>query len=295
MLEGRIVKAVAGFYYVAVEESGIYMCRAKGVFRKLGIRPLVGDFASIEVTHEGDMEGNVVEIHPRSNELLRPAAANVDACLAVFAVKDPDPSLILVDRFLLQAARRGIPAAVCFNKTDLADEGERRRLQEAYGKCGAAVIFTSFERGEGIDEARAYVKGRTVLLAGPSGVGKSTLTNILTGESSMETGSVSKKLGRGRHTTRHTEIFPLGGGTYILDTPGFAELFTDDVSKEELQLYYPEFGNLAEECRFAGCAHLKEPDCAVRREVLAGNISRERYESYCRIYEDLAEREKNRY
>ena len=295
MLKGKIIKGIAGFYYVDTVESGIYACKAKGIFRKLGKKPLVGDDVEIEITHEKDREGSLVAIAPRVNELIRPASANVEQALILFALKSPDPNLVLLDRFLISMDMKGIPSAICFNKQDLACEDDKEELSDTYSSCGYRVFFTSFAEGEGIAEIKDFMAGKTTLLAGPSGVGKSTLTNACQSNVHMETGEISKKLARGKNTTRHAELIPCGNSTYIMDTPGFTSLLLEGIEKEELRHYYAEFAPYEGKCRFDGCVHIHEPDCRVKEALEAGLINRKRYDNYCLIYEDLYQQEKNRY
>ena len=295
MMQGKIMKGIAGFYYVDTVESGIYECKAKGIFRKEKKKPLVGDDVEIVVTHEGDREGNIISILPRSNEMVRPAAANVEQALILFAMKSPDPNLPLLDRFLVAMEKRQIPSAILFNKQDLVSEEEQQKLREIYSGSGCRVFFASLENGTGLDEVREYMEGKTTLLAGPSGVGKSTLTNACQSNVHMETGEISKKLLRGKNTTRHTELIPCGGRTYLMDTPGFTSFELMDIEKEDLRFYYNEFVPYEGRCRFDGCVHVHEPDCAVKAALREGLISRTRYESYCDIYEELKEKEKHRY
>lgn len=295
MMQGKIMKGIAGFYYVDTVESGIYECKAKGIFRKEKKKPLVGDNVEIVVTHEEDREGNIISILPRANEMIRPAAANVGQALILFALKDPDPNLPLLDRFLVAMEKRGIPAAILFNKSDLVPDDEKERIQEIYSRSGCKVLFSSLEKGVGLPGIMEYLKGQTTLLAGPSGVGKSTLTNACQSNVHMETGAISKKLQRGKNTTRHTELIPCGDGTYLMDTPGFTSFELMHMEKEELRHYYDEFAEYEGRCRFDGCVHVHEPDCAVKEAVQNGLINRVRYESYCDIFEELKEREKHRY
>ena len=201
MMQGKIMKGIAGFYYVDTVESGIYECKAKGIFRKQKMKPLVGDDVEIVITHEGDREGNIISILPRTNEMIRPAAANVGQALVLFAMKSPDPNLPLLDRFLVAMEKRQIPSAILFNKADLVSEEEKARLRSIYCGSGCKVFFSSFERGSGLEEIREYLDGKTTLLAGPSGVGKSTLTNAVQTNVHMETGEISRKLLRGKNTT----------------------------------------------------------------------------------------------
>lgn len=286
-MTGKIIKGIAGFYYVHVEGMGVYQCRAKGIFRNVNIKPLVGDNVHMEVTDERDKEGNVTEILPRENTLIRPAVANIDQALVIFAIVKPDPSLNLLDRFLIRMEKQNLPCIICFNKQDIASEEEKTRLYDAYSGSGYKVVFISALQNDGMDELKKLLAGKTTTVAGPSGVGKSSIINCLYPDANMETGSISKKIERGRHTTRHSEIIALGDETYIMDTPGFTSLNIADIEKDELYFYYPEFKQHEPHCRFRGCAHISEPDCKVKEAVESGQISRIRYENYCLLYEEL--------
>lgn len=291
-MQGKIIKGIAGFYYVHVVESGVYECKAKGIFRKAGVKPLVGDDVAIEITHEKDMEGNIMKILPRRNELVRPAVANIDQALVVFAVAKPEPHFNLLDRFLVTMESRGIPAVLCFNKTDAAGEEAARELERIYGRCGYPLLFTSAKEEENIDRLKEFLRGKTTAIAGPSGVGKSSLINLLQSGVRMETGSISRKIERGKHTTRHSELIVLGEDSYIMDTPGFSSLYISEMEKEDLKYCFPEFAEYEGKCRFNGCDHIHEPDCAVKRAVEEGRIHRVRYEDYEGIYRELQERKR---
>lgn len=286
-MTGKIIKGIAGFYYVHVEGKDVYACRAKGIFRNVKIKPLVGDNVRMEVLDERDKEGNVTEILPRKNELIRPAVANVDQALVIFSIVKPNPSPNLLDRFLIKMERQDLPCIICFNKQDIASEKERAMLYDAYESSGYKVIFVSALQNEGIDELKRLLAGKTTTVAGPSGVGKSTIINCLHPDANMETGSISEKIERGRHTTRHSEIIALGDETYIMDTPGFTSLDVTEIEKDELSSYYPEFKQHEPYCRFRGCAHINEPDCKVKEAVEKGEISRLRYDNYRLLYEEL--------
>ena len=231
-MQGKIIKGIAGFYYVDVAESGVYECKAKGIFRKEKKKPLVGDNVEIEVLDEKEKTGNLIQILPRKNELIRPAAANVDQALVIFAVRQPDPNYQLLDRFLITMEQQEIPSIICFNKKDLAEQEELDQMYQIYISCGYQVLLTSAEQEEGISQIRKILEGKTTVVAGPSGVGKSSLTNLLQEEVSMETGEISKKLKRGRHTTRHAQLLTVGEHTYLMDTPGFSSLFVERMEKE---------------------------------------------------------------
>jgi len=286
-MTGKIIRGVGGFYYVRAEDGYVYECRARGIFRLEKVTPLAGDDVVIEVSDETDREGSIQEILPRRNALIRPPAANVDQALVIFALSSPDPNFPLLDRFLILMRREQIPALICFNKTDLTDEEECQRIAEAYRGCGCRVFFMSLKEGEGREEVRDCLQGKTTVLAGPSGVGKSSFTNWLCPEAEMEVGAVSRKNRRGKQTTRHTELLRIGEDTYLLDTPGFSSLFVNDLTPEEAREMYPEFEALADQCRFQGCMHMAEPGCAVKEAVAAGRVSAMRYDSYCQLIREL--------
>lgn len=290
-MQGKIIKGIAGFYDVAVEGT-IYRCRAKGIFRNQKVKPLVGDWVEIEILDEKDREGNLTEILPRMNELIRPAVANVDQAIVVFAAKNPKPNYNLLDRFLMTMEKQGIPVIVCFNKKDLAKEKELAQLESIYEQCGHRVVFISAKEGNGIHEIRDLIRGKTTVLAGPSGVGKSSLMNQLNPDANMEVGDVSRKIQRGRHTTRHSELIMIESGTFVLDTPGFSSLFIDRFEEDEVKDYFQEFAPYESQCRFQGCSHTHEPDCGVKKALEEGRISRTRYENYVNIYQELKEKRK---
>ena len=291
-MQGKIIKGIAGFYYVHVVESGVYECKAKGVFRKDGLNPLVGDNVEMEVTHEKDLEGNIMKILPRKNELVRPAVANIDQALVVFAVAKPKPHFNLLDRFLVMMEAKEIPVVLCFNKADIAKDPEIAALKNIYEECGYPLLFTSAKEEENIDGLEECLRGKTTAIAGPSGVGKSSLINLLQDEVKMETGSISRKIERGKHTTRHSELIMLGKDSYIMDTPGFSSLYVDDIGKEELKYCFPEFAPYEGKCRFNGCGHIHEPGCAVKQAVEEGKIHRVRYDDYAMMYRELQERKR---
>lgn len=286
-MTGKIIKGIAGFYYVHTEEKGIYECKARGIFRNQQIKPLVGDNVLITILDEQEKEGNITEILPRRNELLRPAVANIDQALVFFAIVKPEPDFRLLDRFLIRMEQQNLTSIICFNKQDIASKEDKEALCKAYETCGYQVVFVSAQRKEGLEELRRLLTGRTTALAGPSGVGKSTMINALAPEAGMETGSISRKIERGRHTTRHSEIIALGENTYLMDTPGFTSLRISEIEKEELSGYYPEFERHEPYCRFGGCAHINEPGCGVKAAVEQGQISQVRYENYKALYQEL--------
>ena len=286
-MQGKIVKGISGFYYVYVEGTGIYECKAKGAFRKQKMKPLVGDNAEIVSIDEEDRIGNVVEILERKNELIRPAVANVDMALVIFATKKPQPNFNLLDRFLCMMEYQKVPVTICFNKADMVSQQEKQELRAINEPAGYNIIFTSAKENQGIEELRALLEGKTTTVAGPSGVGKSSLVNCLQDNIQMETGKISSKIDRGKHTTRHSEIIPICDGTYIVDTPGFSSMDVPGFEKEDLWTCYPDFAEYEPYCRFQGCSHINEPDCGVKDALKQGKISRIRYDNYILLYEEL--------
>ncbi len=323
-MEGKIVKGIAGFYYVEVVGSGIYECKARGIFRKEEVKPLVGDEVSIDVTDEKAREGTVVAVKERRNELIRPAVANVDQALVVFAAARPEPNFYLLDGLLAELRFRGVPAVICFNKADLTDAAGRRKISDIYANSGYKLIFTSARFGNKISEKRGtrygaetvgnadygragekfllgmkeltdILRGQVTVVMGPSGVGKSTIANLICPGAAMETGGVSEKAGRGRHTTRRSELLPIREGRdmtgYIMDTPGFSAFSVTDISAEELKNYFPETARYNGQCRFSGCSHTIEPGCKVREAVSRGEMDMLRYEHYVVMYQTLKNRQ----
>lgn len=313
-MTGKIVRAIAGFYYVRCAGDGReYQCRARGLFRKDGRKPLVGDDCAFHLTHTEDTEGSVDEILPRKNALVRPPVANVDQAVVVFALKSPEPSLSLLDRFLILMKRQGIETVILFNKIDLAGEGSSpgkepaagsspgegqrldtmdgcpalERLKDIYRGSGCRLYGISVKEGIGLEKVRDIFRGKTSVLAGPSGVGKSSLTNFLCPEAGMQTGEVSRQTRRGKQTTRHAQLFSCGEDSYFFDTPGFSSLELTGMKPEEVKEYFPEFEEFEPLCRFQGCMHMAEPACGVKDAVRDGRISRVRYDSYRQLAEEL--------
>ncbi len=289
-MQGKIVKGISGFYYVHVAGTGIYECKAKGIFRNQKKKPLVGDDVRIAVLDEKEHTGNVEELLPRKNELIRPAVANIDQALVIFAAAKPQPNLNLLDRFLCMMEYQKVPAVICFNKCDLISEEEEERLAAIYAAAGYEILFTSAKTGKNTDRLKALLAGRTTAVAGPSGVGKSSLVNLTQDQVSMETGRISEKIQRGKHTTRHSELIAISEDTYIMDTPGFSSLEIPGLEPEQLWICFPEFVPYEPECRFTCCSHISEPGCGVKEALEQGKISRERYEHYVLFYEEMKQR-----
>lgn len=291
-MQGKIIKGIGGFYYVHAADGVIYECKARGIFRRENIKPLVGDLVKMETINAAEKTGNILKILPRKSALIRPAVANIDQALVVFAIVKPEPNFNLLDRFLIMMEQQNLPCMICFNKSDIASDKERENLQRAYETCGYKVLMISVREKEGLEEVRALLQGKTTTVAGPSGVGKSSLINYLYPQAAMETGAISKKIDRGKHTTRHSELFVLDEESYIMDTPGFSSLRLFDMEKEELKDFYPEFRDYDGGCRFRGCAHMNEPGCGVKEALAAGKISEVRYHNYTVLYEELKNRKK---
>lgn len=290
-MQGKIIKGIAGFYYVHVNrENGagvVYECKAKGVFRKDHQKPLVGDDVELVVLDEDNKLGNITDIMTRHSELIRPAVANVDQAMVIFAIKKPQPNFNLLDRFLIMMEQQRLPTIICFNKLDIDEDGQGQKYREIYEKCGYRTLLVSASDGTGVDELKSLLAGKTTTVAGPSGVGKSSLVNCFQDNIRMETGSISSKIDRGKHTTRHTELIAIAEETYILDTPGFSSLGMFGMQKEELASFYPEFAEYEKYCKFAGCAHINEPVCGIKDAVEEGEIPKLRYENYRILYEEL--------
>lgn len=290
-MKGKIIKGIAGFYYVySFEDGNIYTCHAIGKFRDKKIKPLVGDNCEIDVVDKDKMEGSITDILPRFNELIRPAVSNVDQMLVIFAVTDPEPNFHLLDKFLFFVLHERLKPVLIFNKEDL-DGKVIEKIRDIYKGIDAPLIFTSAKDKKNVEEVKQLLKGKTSAVAGPSGVGKSTLINAIVGKDIMETGDISKKTLRGKHTTRHTELFEFeveGTTSFILDTPGFSSIYVPKLHEQERASdYFPEFMPYVNDCRFNGCMHDREPDCAVKNAVETGLVSKERYENYLKIVAEI--------
>ena len=320
-MTGIIVKGIAGFYYVKAEDGRVYQCKARGIFKKDGVVPMIGDWVVITVQPDGDAV--IDSIAPRKNEFIRPPISNVDMFVIVAAAHEPEPNLSIIDKFIVMAEKKHTEIAICINKADLAAQEELDAIKEIYENiypvyCVSAIGFddtdcegcdieeviadkslgcnkTAAKSKDDMQRLEKALAGKTAALAGPSGVGKSTILNRLQKSELMETGSVSAKTGRGRHTTRHAELFDTACGGMIFDTPGFTSFEVLEAEEDELQFLYPECADIIGSCRYDNCRHLKEPGCKVREAVSAGKIKKERYHSYVSQLIEIREREKNKY
>jgi ribosome biogenesis GTPase len=290
---GKIIKGIGGFYYVYVSGEGVYECKAKGGFRKTNEKPLVGDECVIVPGADSTPEkliGNIEKLLPRKNSLIRPEVANVDQALIIFALTKPKPNYNLLDRFLIHMENIGIPCIICMNKEDLAGEEEKDEILRAYRDSGVKVQIISAVKKTGIAGLKKLLSGKTTTVAGPSGVGKSSLINELLGFERMQTGVISEKIDRGKHTTRHSELFytqMCDKPTFLFDTPGFSSLDVPDLKLRPLSSFYHEFDEFEPNCRFAGCSHISEKECGVKEALKEGQISRLRYENYVQLYEEI--------
>lgn len=286
MTEGRIIKGIAGFYYVHDGEN-VYECKAKGIFRNKKEKPMVGDFVRFEPVDEVQKTGNITDILPRASQLIRPEAANVDQMLVVFSASVPSPNYEMINRYLVSIHDLELPVHLLITKIDLAEKPALKEIEDQFLNVPVALHFVSSKTGEGMEELKDVLKGKVSCLSGPSGVGKSSLLNGLLGESRMEVGELSRKIERGKNTTRHTELFYVGENTYVMDTPGFTSVDFDSVNPVNLPLMFDEFIPYLVHCRFSDCTHRKEKDCAVCAALSDGKISRTRYDSYVNMYDYL--------
>jgi len=280
MKTAKIIKGIGGFYYVNTEEYGIVECKAIGKFRNQHIKPMVGDDVSITITDEHNLKGVIDEIYPRHSQLVRPFISNVDSAMIVVAASKPDPNLFLLDKFLIMLLQQGIKPFICINKKDLVTEDELKSIVEPYEAAGYEVITVSGKFDSDIENVKEKLKSKTTVIAGTSGVGKSTIINRLQSSVVMETGEISKKLKKGKHTTRHSELICVDNETYIMDTPGFSSLEVEFNDVWEIRKFYPEFEEAEKECDFGDCLHINEPRCGVKNAVKKDPRFLCRYENY---------------
>jgi ribosome biogenesis GTPase / thiamine phosphate phosphatase len=285
MVSGIIIKGIAGFYYVELNDGRILECKARGKFRRDKLTPMVGDRVQIELLN-GDY-GVINEIEERKSKLIRPQVANVDQAIVVFALKNPEISFTLLDKLLILIEHNSLTSVICLNKGDLDDDNVFDRVREIYGNIGYTVIRTNGKTGEGVEGLKAQLSDKISVFAGPSGVGKSTIFNSLQNKVKMETGEVSTKISRGKHTTRHAELIEIEKGTFIVDTPGFSSIDLNFIEPQELQFAFKEFGEHIGECKFTSCLHHKEKDCQIKRAVEKGEIPEVRYNAYVEILQEL--------
>lgn len=280
MTKGRIIKGIGGFYYVKAADNTVYECKARGIFRKDSIKPAIGDIVDISIENG---KGSIEKIYERTSYLVRPTVANIDILVIVVASAEPDPNILLIDKLLVSAEEAGISPIICINKTDVKSGDE---LAEIYKKAGYPVLLVSAKKEDVRDAILPYIKDKTSAFAGLSGVGKSTILNLIT-ETELETGEISDKIKRGKHTTRHVELLELPCGGYVLDTPGFSSFEVNTIKANELYRCFPEMRDAEDACRFAGCRHINEPDCVIKEKVVSGEIAKSRYESYVELFNQL--------
>lgn len=286
MVEGIITKGVGGNYYVDIGNK-IIECRARGLFRLKNIKPLVGDICLIRITEEDENVGYIEEIKERTNEMKRPSIANVQQLLIIFAVKNPEPSFLLLDKLLIAAELNNLVPIICFNKSDLAEDKQKEEIQSILKNTGYKIVFTSKYNEDSLQELRDILKDKLNVFSGPSGVGKSSIMNAIEPSFYLKTGEISEKLKRGKHTTRHAEIFKLSFGGYVVDTPGFSSFEIGGIDEFELRNYYPEIVKYGTGCKFMDCLHYKEPDCSVKEALNNNLISEVRYSNYLKLIDEI--------
>ena len=286
-MKGKIIKGIGGFYYIKTDE-GLIECKARGKFRHKDMKPMVGDNVRIEVENG---KGVIEDIYKRTSSLIRPTVANVTLAFVVFAIKNPDLNFDLLNRFLVLCESSNIKVVVCLNKVDLVDKNEKDELRQKINDIGYEVLFINAKEGIGVEDLKEMMEGNVTVLCGPSGAGKSTLINTLTAREHMETGKVSDKIGRGKHTTRHSELIEVADG-FIVDTPGFSTLEVSFIEKDDLKYAFPDFNEYNDCCKFRGCMHYKEPSCALKNAVEQGKVNKYRYEFYIRTLKEILKERK---
>ena len=295
MEKGRIVKAISGFFYVK-SDRGLVTCRGRGVFKINDVVPLVGDRVGYRLINDEENEGVLEKVYPRNNQLVRPPVANIDQVLAVFSIQKPSPNFVLLDRILLMAEKEELETIICFNKADLSETIALDPVWElinAYRIMGYCVYVISAKDGRGIEDLRNALMDKTTVLAGSSGVGKSTIINALFPGHGLKTGDISLKKHRGKHTTRHSEIYPAGENTWLMDSPGFSILSADDIDPICVRDYFRDISAYQSNCRFHSCVHLEEPDCAVKEAVADGKIHQNRYANYTGILSEINDKRRH--
>lgn len=285
MKKGQIIDGIGGIYTVMCEDNTMYKSKARGLFRKENISPIVGDYVNIDIS--SDNKGYIKEIFTRKNELVRPRVANIDQLILVFSMKEPDINYNLLDKFLVMAEYNNLDVIICINKIDLMDLESVEKIKDIYYKAGYKIIFTSAKEKKEIDEFKNVLKNKVNAFAGPSGVGKSSLLNVIDDKLNLITNTISNKTKRGRHTTRSVKLIELDFGGYVLDTPGFTSLELEDINEFNLKDYYKDFNKYESGCKFRTCMHISEPNCAVKQAVLDNKISEDRYNRYIEIYNQL--------
>ncbi|MCT4612032.1 MAG: ribosome small subunit-dependent GTPase A [Clostridia bacterium] len=284
---GKVIKAISGFFYVDYEGQ-IYECKGKGKLKKDKIIPFVGDDVEFEVINDKTKKGIIEKVLERENSLVRPPVSNVDQVVIVFAIKNPTPNYLVLDKIIAIAESKGVEVTICINKIDLDDTGEYEKFYNRYKNVGYEVFKLSATSDNDLKEKlMPILKGKTSVFSGPSGVGKSTILNTLHKDIEMETGEISEKLKRGKHTTRHVELFSLDKDTFVLDTPGFTSLEVYDIDKEDLRYSFVEFLDYSDECKYSTCIHISEPNCKVKEALEENKISKERYNNYISIYNEI--------
>ncbi|MDK2809892.1 MAG: ribosome biosis GTPase / thiamine phosphate phosphatase [Petroclostridium sp.] len=286
MPRGIILKGIGGFYYVKTEK-GIVECKARGKLRKDDVVPMAGDYVEVQLSQHDEAKGSIENIFPRTNSLIRPPVANVEQLIIVVAVCCPDPNLLLLDKFIIAAESKKLDIVICLNKIDLDKNDAYIDIYNAYLNAGYKVICTSTHTCQGIDELRGILKGKVTVFAGASGVGKSSLLNAVDSRFKLQTGEMSKKIERGKHTTRHVELLELEDGSYVVDTPGFSSFDLLDIKAKELDCLFKEFREYVSLCKFRGCSHTSEPGCAIIEAVNQKKICGSRYQNYLQFYNQL--------
>lgn len=290
MVKGTILKGIGGFYYIDTD-NGVYECRARGIFRKENMTPVVGDYVKIQIIDEKNKKGNLEVIEKRKNELIRPRVSNVDQAIIVFASVSPDINLDLLDRFLVVVEEQGLDVVICINKIDLDINKKFQSICKIYEEAGYCIIPVCTKDGTGIEDIKKHLKNKITVFAGPSGVGKSSILNAVSPALNLNTGEISAKIERGKHTTRHAELMEFEPNSYIVDSPGFTSLHLDHINKDDLQNYFIEFQEFNHGCKFTGCTHIHEPDCNIKAHIGSG-IGEERYNRYVTLYNELKEKRK---